>query len=65
MAIDPEVINPSSNEGDNARFYFPKWALYSLIGSTILIIVSIVKTFLPLIILVLLTGFIWKLANKD
>ncbi len=64
MAIDPEVIPPSSQAGFNAVRFVPKWAIFSLIGIGVLIIVGILKTLLPLILMGVLLGFIWKQATK-
>ena len=64
MAIDPEVIPPSSSAGFHAVRLIPKWVVYSLLGVGVLIIVGILKTILPLILMSLLIGFIWKQATK-
>ena len=49
MAIDPEVIPPSSNQGSRAGKYVPKWAIYSSAGIGVLVLVGLIKTLLPLI----------------
>ncbi|AAQ00527.1 MULTISPECIES: hypothetical protein [Prochlorococcus] len=64
MAIDPEVIPSSSSAGFNAVRFIPKWAIYSLIGIGVLIVVGILKFIFPLILMSLLIGFIWKQANN-
>ena len=64
MAIDPEVIPPSSSAGFHAVRLIPKWAIYSLLGVGVLIIVGILKFMLPLILMSLVVGLIWQQANK-
>ena len=60
MAIDPEVIPPSSNKGRRAGRYVPKWAIYSSAGIGMLILVGLIKTLLPLIGMAFLVAFIWS-----
>ena len=60
MAIDPEVIPPSSNKGSKAGRYFPKWAIYSSAGVGFLVLVVLIKTLLPLIGMAFLLAFIWS-----
>ena len=60
MSIDPEVIPPSSSDGNNAVRFVPKWAIYGILGLGVLLIVGIIKTLLPLILMALILGFIWK-----
>ena len=60
MAIDPEVIPPASSAGNNAVNFVPKWAIYTAIGIGVLVVVGILKALLPLILMGLLLGFIWK-----
>ena len=64
MSIDPEVIPASSSEGFNAVRLIPKWMIYSLLGIGVLIVVGILKAILPLILMSLVLGFIWKQAAK-
>ena len=64
MAIDPEVIPPSSSSGLNSVRFIPKWAIYSLLGFGVLIVVGILKAILPLLLMSLLLGFIWKQATN-
>ena len=40
MAIDPEVISPSSRKGNRAGRYLPKWAIYSASGIGVLVLVG-------------------------
>ena len=63
MSIDPEVIPPSSSAGKNAVSFVPKWAIYGAIGIGVLVVVGILKALLPLILMGLLIGFIWKQAR--
>ena len=64
MAIDPEVIPPSSPEGyDSARFV-PKWTFYLAISLGVFILIGILKMLLPLIVMTLLVGFILRQATK-
>ena len=60
MAIDPEVITPSSNKGSRAGSYVPKWAIYSSAGIGALLLVGLIKTLLPLIGMAFLLAFIWS-----
>ena len=60
MAIDPEVIHPSSNKGSRAGRYIPKWAIYSSAGIGVLFLVGLIKTLLPLIGMAFLLAFIWS-----
>ena len=60
MVIDPEVISPSSQKGNRAVRYFPKWAIYSAGGLGVIILVGLVKALLPAIGMALLLAFIWS-----
>ena len=60
MAIDPEVISPSSQKGSRAVRYFPKWAIYSAGGLGVVILVGLVKVLLPAMGMALLLAFIWS-----
>ena len=64
MAIDPEVIPPSSSEGYGSVRFVPKWALYLAISLVVFVLIGILKAFLPLIVMSLLVGFIWRQATK-
>ena len=59
MAIDPEVMSPSSQKGSRAVRYFPKWAIYSAGGLGVVILVGLVKALLPAFCMALLLAFIW------
>ncbi len=63
MSIDPEVVPPASSAGKNAVSIVPKWAIYGTIGLGVLVVVGILKALLPLILMGLLIGFIWKQAK--
>ena len=65
MAIDPEVIPPSSNKGRRAGRYVPKWAIYSSAGIGMLILVGLIKTLLPLIGMGCLLAFIWSQSTTN
>ena len=65
MAIDPEVIPPSSNKGRRASRYFPKWAIYSSAGIGVLFLVGLIKTLLPLIGMAFLLAFIWMQSTNN
>ena len=60
MAVDPEVISPSSKKGSRAARYVPKWAIYSSTGVGVLVLVGLIKTLLPLIGMAFLLAFIWS-----
>ena len=63
MAIDPEVISPPSEKGSRAGRYFPKWAIYSAGGFSVLVLVGLIKALLPVIGMVFLLAFIWSQAK--
>ena len=65
MAIDPEVISPSSKKGSRAGRNFPKWAIYSSTGVGVLILISLIKTLLPLIGMAFLLAFIWSQSTTN
>ena len=60
MAIDPEVISPSSKRGGRAGRYLPKWAIYSAGGVGVLVLVGLIKALLPVIGMAFLLAFIWS-----
>ena len=63
MAIDPEVISPSSQKGRRAGRYSQKWALYSLGGVGVIILIGFIKSLLPAIGMAFLLSFIWSKAK--
>jgi len=65
MAIDPEVIPPSSNKGSKADRYVPKWAIYCSAGIGVLFLVGLIKTLLPLIGMAFLLTFIWSQSTTN
>tara|TARA_B100001113_G_C20564309_1_gene386077 strand:- start:133 stop:339 length:207 start_codon:yes stop_codon:yes gene_type:complete len=65
MAIDPEVIPPSSHKGNRASRYVPKWAIYSSAGIGVLFLVGLIKTLLPLIGMAFLLAFIWTQSTTN
>ena len=64
MAIDPEVISPSSEKGSRAGRHFPKCAIYSAGGLGVLVLVGLIKVLLPVIGMAFLLAFIWS-QSKD
>ena len=64
MAIDPEVIPPSSKKGSRASNYFPKWAIYSAGGFGVLVLVGLIKALLPVIGMAFLLAFIWSQSTR-
>ena len=64
MAIDPEIISPSSSEGYDSARIVPKWAFYLAISLGVFVLIGILKALLPLIVMSLLVGFIWRQATK-
>ena len=64
MAINPEVISPSSEKGRRARKYFPKWVIYSTGGAGVLVLVGLIKALLPVIGMAFLLAFIWSQAKS-
>ena len=63
MAIDPEVISPSSKKGSSAGRYFPKWVIYSAGGVGVLVLVGLIKALLPVIGMAFLLAYIWSQAT--
>ena len=64
MAIDPEVISPSSKKGSRAGRYFPRWAIYSVGGLGVLVLVSLIKALLPVMGMAFLLAFIWSQSTS-
>ncbi len=60
MAIDPEVISPSSKKCNRAGRYIPKWAVYSAGGVVVLFLVGFIKALLPVIGMAFLLALIWS-----
>jgi len=60
MAIDPEVISPSSKKGSRAGKYLPKWVIFTSGGVGVLILVGLLKALLPVIGMAFLLAFIWS-----
>ena len=65
MAIDPEVIPPSSDKGSRAGKYVPKWAIYSSAGVGVFVLVGLIKTLLPLIGMAFLLALIWSQSTTN
>ncbi len=65
MAINPKVILPSIKKGSRAGRYFPRWAIYSSAGVGVLILVGLIKTFLPFIGTFFLLAFIWSQSKYN
>ena len=64
MAIDPEVISPSSQKGRRAARYSPRWAIYSLGGVGVIILIGLIKSLLPVIGMAFLLAFIWSQSTR-
>ena len=64
MAIDPEVISPSCKKGSRAGRHFPKWAIYSAGGVSVLVLVGLIKALLPVIGMAFLLAFIWSQSKN-
>ena len=64
MAIDPEVISPSSKKGRRASRHFPKWVICSAGGLGVLVLVGLIKVLLPVIGMAFLLTFIWSQAKS-
>ena len=60
MAIDTEVLSPSSKKGNRSGRYIPKWSVYSAGGVGVLLLVGLIKILLPVIGMAFLLGFIWS-----
>tara|TARA_B100000965_G_scaffold354479_1_gene331178 strand:+ start:1833 stop:2039 length:207 start_codon:yes stop_codon:yes gene_type:complete len=60
MAIDPEVISPSSKQGRRASRFLPKWMIYSAGGFGVLVLVGFIKALLPVLGMAFLLAFIWS-----
>ena len=64
MAIDPEVVPSTSSAGEHALRHLPKSIVFGIVGIGVLIVVGILKMLLPLILMGLVIGFIWKTSSK-
>ncbi len=64
MAIDPEVISPSSKKGSRSRRYLPQWVVYSAGGIGVLVLVGLIKALFPVIGMAFLLTFIWSQSTK-
>ena len=60
MAIDTEVLSPSSKKGNRSGRYIPKWSVYSAGGVGVLVLVGLIKILLPVIGMAFLLAFIWS-----
>ena len=60
MAIKPEVISPSNKKRSRAGRYFPEWAIYSVGGVGVLLLVGLIKALFPVIGMAFLLAFIWS-----
>ena len=65
MAIDPEVISPSTKKGRRAVRNFPKWIIYSTGGIAVLMCVGLIKALLPVIGMAFLLALIWSKSTDD
>tara|TARA_Y100001968_G_C19327928_1_gene702725 strand:+ start:685 stop:1008 length:324 start_codon:yes stop_codon:yes gene_type:complete len=65
MSINLPVIPSSkSKKKKNVDSSIPKWAVFSLSLTTILIVVAMTKAILPLLFFGLVLAFIWSQATK-
>ena len=64
MAIDPEVIPLTSNEGDSAIEIIPSWSYIILLITLIALLVVVIKLFAQLTLVSLGFLFLWRLATK-
>ena len=64
MAIDTEVLSPSSKKGNRSGRYIPKWSVYSAGGVGVLLLVGLIKILLPVIGMAFLLAFIWSQSTK-
>tara|TARA_Y100001968_G_C19096362_1_gene590322 strand:+ start:420 stop:626 length:207 start_codon:yes stop_codon:yes gene_type:complete len=65
MAIDPEVISPSTKKGRRGCRNLPRWIIYSTGGIGVLICVGLIKALLPLIGMVFLLALIWSKSTNN
>tara|TARA_Y100001968_G_scaffold85914_1_gene76973 strand:- start:208 stop:414 length:207 start_codon:yes stop_codon:yes gene_type:complete len=65
MAIDPEVISPSTKKRSRACLLLPKWAIYSSAGIGVLFLAGLIKTILPLVGMAFLLAFIWSQSTTN
>ena len=65
MAIDPEVISPSSHKGKRARRFLPRWTIYSAGGLVVLFLIGLAKVLLPLIGMGFLLTYIWSQSSAQ
>ncbi len=64
MAIDPEVIPPTSHKAKEGFKRLPRWAIFSIGSLGVFFFISFLQSLLPLIGMVFLLAFIWNQANK-
>ncbi len=63
MSIKSEMIPSSRSSSSNPVRSIPRGTLYGTIALSVLIVVGILKTLLPLIVMGLILGLIWKQAK--
>ena len=64
MTTDLPVISSSSKKQKNADSSIPKWMVFSLCFITTLIVVSLIKAYLPLLVSALAMLFVWSQMTK-
>ena len=60
MAINPEVISPSSKKWTRAGRHLPKWVFYGAGGIGVMFFVGLIKVLLPVIGMAFLLAYIWS-----
>ena len=63
MAIDPDVINSSSEAGRFAKKVVPRWFIYISLIVLFFVLINLVKVLIPWVVLILIAAFILKKVN--
>ena len=60
----PIITSSKSNKKEKASTSIPKWTIFSLCFITTLVIVSLIKAYLPLLVSALAMLFVWSQITK-
>ena len=64
LAIEPEIIPKSSNEGEEAKSIYPIWMYISISIVTFTIFVILLKTIFTALLITIGLYFIWDKLTK-
>ena len=60
----PSIPSSKSEKKKKVNSSIPKWTIFTLCIITVLVVVAIIKTILPLLLFSLVLAFIWSQATK-